>query len=102
MAEHAVIVHFNYGLTDLRPLLEAEKRLTDAIALAGVGEFDGDEIAVNLSDGSLYMYGPDADRLYTAMRPSSSPRRSCVARRSGSDTARRTTERGSSSSPSAS
>jgi hypothetical protein len=40
-----------------------------AIESAGVGEFDGNEMAQDGSDGSLYMYGPDADQLFEAVRP---------------------------------
>src|SRR5688572_26472625 len=69
MSEHAVIVRFRYGSTDLTPLFELEDQLTAAIESAGVGEFDGNEVAQDGSDGSLYMYGPDADRLFEAVRP---------------------------------
>lgn len=68
--EHAVIVHFfNYGSTDLKRLFALEEQLEKAIASAGVGEFDGNEIATDGSDGYLYMYGPDADRLFETVRP---------------------------------
>ena len=67
--EHAIIVEFKYGLQDLGPLRETENRLDVAIKSAGVGEYDGDEIATDLSDGSLYLYGPDADRLFAVVRP---------------------------------
>jgi hypothetical protein len=68
--EHAVIVHFfNYGSTDLQRLFALEEQLEQAIADAGVGEFDGNKIATDGSDGYLYMYGPDADRLFEAVRP---------------------------------
>ena len=67
--EHAVIVEFAYGSTDLHPLHALESRLHEAIAAAGAGELDGDEIDVDGSDGSLYMYGPDADRLFEVVRP---------------------------------
>lgn len=33
------------------------------------GEYDGHEIAVDGSDGSIYMYGPDADLLFETIRP---------------------------------
>ena len=33
-----------------------------------VGEFDGNEVAADGSDGFLYMYGPDADALFVAVR----------------------------------
>ncbi len=67
--DHAVIVHFDYGSTDLAPLFALEEQLEQAINDAGVGEFDGNEVAVDGSDGSLYMYGPDADRLFATVRP---------------------------------
>jgi hypothetical protein len=69
MEEHAVIVHFDYAADSLAPLHDLEEQLEAAIAEAGVGEFDGNEIAVDLSDGSLYMYGPDADALFAVARP---------------------------------
>ena len=67
--DHAVIVHFDYGSTDLAPLFALQGQLEQTINDAGVGEFDGNEIAVDGSDGSLYMYGPDADRLFATVRP---------------------------------
>lgn len=69
MSEHAVIVAFEYGDTDLDSLFELEDQLSDAIENAGVGEFDGNEIAANGTDGTLYMYGPDADKLFEAIKP---------------------------------
>jgi hypothetical protein len=67
--EHAVLVHFAYGSTNLSELFALEERLEAAIADAGVGEFDGNEVATDGSDGTLYMYGPDADALFAVVRP---------------------------------
>jgi hypothetical protein len=67
--EHAVIVHLRYGKTDLAPLHELEDRLETAINNAGVGEFDGDEVAVDGSDALLYMYGPNGDQLFAVINP---------------------------------
>jgi hypothetical protein len=67
--EHAVIVYFQYGSTDLARLFVLEEQLERAIAAAGAGEFDGNEVAADGSDGYLYMYGPNADRLFAAVRP---------------------------------
>jgi hypothetical protein len=67
--DHAVIVRFSYGSTDLSRLFELESKLETAIADAKVGEYDGNEIAVDGSDGILYMYGPDADRLFQVVEP---------------------------------
>lgn len=82
--EHAVIVHFNYGSTDLQALFALEDKLEQAIAFAGAGEFDGNEVATDGSDASLYMYGPNADKLFEAVRPvleSSSFMRGAVVRK---------------------
>jgi hypothetical protein len=67
--EQAVILHFQYGSTDLWRLFELEDRLADAIAAAKVGEIDGHEIAMDGSDGFYFMYGPDADRLLSVVLP---------------------------------
>lgn len=67
--DHAVIVNFQYGSTDLTRIFQLEKLLEDAIEETGAGEYDGNEIAVDGSDGCLYMYGPDADRLFGVVRP---------------------------------
>ena len=69
MSEHAIIVRFDYGQTDLSRLFELEDQLTAAIEAADVGMFDGDEVATDGSDGTLFMYGPDADRLFDIVRP---------------------------------
>lgn len=68
-AEQAVIVSFQYGSTDLDRLFALERRLEAAIAKAGAGKYDGNEIATDGTDGRLYMYGPDADRLFAVVRP---------------------------------
>jgi hypothetical protein len=67
--EHAVIVNFNYGSNDLTRLFEIEERLESAITEAGVGEFDGNDIATDGSDANLYMYGPNADAIFEVIRP---------------------------------
>ena len=67
--QHAVLIRFAYGSTDLSRLFALEERLEQAIATAGVGEFDGNKVATDGSDGTLYMYGPDADALFAAIRP---------------------------------
>ena len=67
--EHALIVHFSYGSTDLTRLFALEDELEAAITSANVGEFDGNEIAVDGSDGYLFMYGPSADLLFEVVEP---------------------------------
>ena len=66
--EHAVIVHLT-GALPTEAVFALEDRLIEAIERAEVGEFDGNEIALDGSEVVLYAYGPDADALYEAMKP---------------------------------
>lgn len=67
--EHAVVVHFAYGSKDLTRLFALEDELDKAIRAANAGEFDGNEVAVDGSDGYLFMYGPSADKLFAVVKP---------------------------------
>jgi hypothetical protein len=69
MSEQAVIVKFDYGSTNLDALFELEDQLEAVLNGGDVGEYDGHEIAVDGSDGLLYMYGPDADALFSKVSP---------------------------------
>lgn len=69
MSEHAVIIKFDYGSTDLEPLFELEEQLEAVLEDGEHGEYDGNEIAVDGSDGFLYLYGSDAENLYNAIKP---------------------------------
>ncbi len=69
MSEQAVIVKFEYGSTNLDALFDLEDQLESALEGGVAGEYDGHEIVVDGSDGLLYMYGPDADVLFAAVRP---------------------------------
>jgi hypothetical protein len=60
---------FAHGSTDLSRLSALEEKLETAIATAQVGEYDGNEVAVDGSDGRLYMYGPDANQLFAVVKP---------------------------------
>ena len=71
--EQAVIVHLRlrdgrFGSPDERKAIEAlEDQILRAIDEASVGEFDGDEFGGG--ECVLFMYGPDADRLYGVILP---------------------------------
>jgi hypothetical protein len=67
--QQAVLVHFDYGSRDLTPFFQFEDRLEQAIKASGAGEYDGNELAIDGSDGTLYMYGPDADKLFAVVKP---------------------------------
>jgi hypothetical protein len=64
--EQAVLVNVPLQGTsgDFAYLEELGDRLAERVEAAGVGEFDGNMIGKDL--GVLYLYGPDADRLWEA------------------------------------
>lgn len=65
--EHAVIIIFQYGKTDLQPIHDLEYELQQTINEASVGRLDGIDIAEGGDDGYIYMYGPDAEQLFGAV-----------------------------------
>jgi hypothetical protein len=67
--EHAVIIYFMYYKEELDELFELDKKLDKAITEQGVGRYDWHEINMDMSDGTLYMYGPNAENLFKAVKP---------------------------------
>ena len=67
--QHAVIVHFMYLKDDLDPLHDLDEKLEKVIREKDVGKYDGHEINLDMTDGSLYMYGPNAEDLFKAVKP---------------------------------
>lgn len=67
--EQAVVVHFSYGSKNLKKLFALEDKVEAAIKQARTGEYDGHDIAITGADGHLYMYGPDADKLFLSVKP---------------------------------
>jgi len=71
--EQAVIVYLplkdsQFGSQHEREAIAAlEYRLEQAVGSASVGEFDGDEFGGGKC--VLYLYGPDAERLFVVIEP---------------------------------
>lgn len=71
--EHAVIARYRLadgglgGQSQREVVRQAQSLLTEAIAHADVGAFDGNEYGGG--EVVLYAYGPDADALFAAMAP---------------------------------
>ncbi len=49
--------------------MRSRMQLIDALDGKNVGELDGHEIAIDGSDGFLFLYGPDADALFAVIEP---------------------------------
>jgi hypothetical protein len=65
----SVVIHFYYGISSLEPLHALESKLRITLFNTGLGELDGHEIAMDSSDGFLYLYGSNAEALFKAIRP---------------------------------
>lgn len=68
VTEEAVIIEFNYGLEEIEPFYDLSEKLRTIVDESNLGEYDGHEIAMDNSDGSFYMYGPDAKKLYELIK----------------------------------
>jgi|EndMetStandDraft_8_1072994.scaffolds.fasta_scaffold23013_1 hypothetical protein len=77
MGEHAVTIEF-YGFGEkfwaqgsrsLAPLYALEDELIEVLEAGNLGELDGHEMELNGRDGTIYLYGPDADALFAAIEP---------------------------------
>jgi hypothetical protein len=72
-SEHAVLVKLKlsgdgFGAAgDVASVHELSTKLKQCIDRAGSGEFDGDEFGGG--ECTLFMYGPNADRLFSAIEP---------------------------------
>ena len=66
--EHAVIVQFDYGFQSMDELYKLRDKLENTIKMNNLGEYDGHEMATDYSDGFLYMYGPNAEKLYNGIK----------------------------------
>jgi len=67
--EHAVIIHFQYNKDKMDDLYELREKLEEHINKKAIGEYDGHEIATDMSDGYLYMYGKNAESLFKEVKP---------------------------------
>ena len=63
------MVHFFYGSTNYQHVYALEDMIRNMIVEAGVGKYDGHEVAEDGSDGSFFLYGPDAEALYRVISP---------------------------------
>lgn len=68
--DHSVIVHFSKYLSEeLDDLHNLELKLIKLIGDSGIGTYDGHEIAMDDTDGTLYMYGTNAESLFKLVLP---------------------------------
>jgi hypothetical protein len=66
---HSVIISFNYGIDSLDPLHQLGDRLSYVLDRWGEGYYDGHELAMDDSHGSIFLYGRNAEQLYKIIEP---------------------------------
>lgn len=75
MTDQAVIVQFTgygdqffkNGSRNLEPLERLQLEIEGTLAVEGTGVLDGPEIAIDGSEVTFYMYGPDARALFASI-----------------------------------
>ena len=67
--EHAIRIQFQYGEEEMDKLYQLRDKNSQQIQKQNLGEFDGHEIATDLSDGFLFMYGQNAELLFNGIKP---------------------------------
>ena len=67
--EQEVEVYFSYGSTNFQHLYALEDLVRHAITDAAVGQYEGHDLATDGSDGTFYMYGPDAEAIFRVIDP---------------------------------
>ena len=64
-----IISFFNYHFPELDELHELDIHLEKVVEEAKIGFYDGHEINMDGPDGTLYLYGPDAGKLFDLVKP---------------------------------
>lgn len=64
-----VYINFYYGYQELDELHNLESKLRILLFDKGIGELDGHEINMDGSDGTLFLYGNNAEELFKTIEP---------------------------------
>ncbi len=67
--QQSVIVYFYNEINDFSDLHNFEMKLDNLFAGGKEGSYDGHEVALDLSHGALFFYGPNAEILFKAVKP---------------------------------
>lgn len=67
--EHSVIIQFNHGIEVMEDVHTLERRFYDGLLDPEIGKCDGHELGMDINDGRLYFYGPNAEILFKEIHP---------------------------------
>ena len=68
LPKQAVIVEFHYGMDELDALHDLAMELISITEKEGVGIYDGHETNMDGTDGTLFMYGDNAEVLFKSVK----------------------------------
>jgi hypothetical protein len=68
-SEQEVEVRFAYGSTNFQYAYALGDQLRIAIAETRMGEYEGHELDPDGSEGTFFLFGPDAEAIFRAIRP---------------------------------
>jgi hypothetical protein len=66
---HSIIIEFQYGMDSLEPLFQLEDELRTVVEANGAGRVDGHEIAMDDSDGRIFLYAESASAVMQIIEP---------------------------------
>jgi hypothetical protein len=67
--EQALLITLSGPIHDIQDIHTIEDELITAMTSSTVGEVDGHDFATDGSSATIYLYGPDADKLLLAASP---------------------------------
>jgi hypothetical protein len=66
---HCVIIRFNYGLEEMDELYKLDREIDRVLVENNAGDCDGHEVAMDNSDGFLFLYGNNAETVFKTVLP---------------------------------
>ncbi|MEO9871236.1 hypothetical protein [Ekhidna sp.] len=67
--KQSIVVHFKGWINSLEPVHRLSEQLREVLNDNSLGIFDGHEIAMDGSHGSLFVYGLDSKALFEIVKP---------------------------------
>jgi hypothetical protein len=64
-----VEIYFEYGSTNFQHVYALGDQIQVVLADAKVGEYDGHSLPSDGSDGTYFIFGPDAEAIFQAIQP---------------------------------
>jgi hypothetical protein len=67
--DEILVIKFQYPSLDLHPLFRLENEVKNLIEKDNLGNYEGNEVEIDGSDAAIFMYGPDAGKMFRSIEP---------------------------------